>query len=513
MTQNKSVQLFARIGALSFLAVAAAAPAVEFEVQPLSPPPGTSTSEAEGLNDKGQIVGIAKSASSPTSLPCWWDGAASGTLPYFSGQDNHRATTINNSGQIIGYSTMTVSGGNAFRGMLWTLGSLTAVPIGTFTGVPTEDTLATGINDSSVVVGFGSGALVGGTPGTGSQGFKWTPGSGNPIPIGLLVNTTFASSVLTGVNAPGTACGSATDLFGNERVIRYGSAISNTGVPAGYTSAEASGINSTSDMCGWTKAGTGARRGFVWTALGGFTILPMLAGSTMLDHVPADINDRGEVVGNTKLIGAVTPLLWRNGFVYDLSTLLINVDGWSVLRVNDINERSEMVGYGNNPRTGLRTAVVIRPVQTLNVQLGLWDWSAPAAGVTCDLVFTDAATSKVLDERSVTLAGGTAVGTASVKTTAQGNVKVRLKASHWLSRTVGVTLATYGSATANAVATNGDVDGDNEVSILDYLELSAAYDTSAGDAAFNTMADLDGDNLVSILDYLILSATFEKVGN
>jgi hypothetical protein len=59
---------------------------------------------------------------------------------------------------------------------------------------------------------------------------------------------------------------------------------------------------------------------------------------------------------------------------------------------------------------------------------------------------------------------------------------------------------------------NGDVDGDDSVSILDYLELSAAFDSQVGDPGYLPRIDLDDDGFVSILDYLILSANYDLIG-
>jgi hypothetical protein len=58
----------------------------------------------------------------------------------------------------------------------------------------------------------------------------------------------------------------------------------------------------------------------------------------------------------------------------------------------------------------------------------------------------------------------------------------------------------------------GDADGDNMVSILDYLALSAAFGKESGGQGFDVRVDFDGDRIISILDYLILSANFGLEG-
>ncbi|MBX7135426.1 MAG: hypothetical protein K1X67_22385 [Fimbriimonadaceae bacterium] len=61
--------------------------------------------------------------------------------------------------------------------------------------------------------------------------------------------------------------------------------------------------------------------------------------------------------------------------------------------------------------------------------------------------------------------------------------------------------------------TNGDVDGDNEVGIGDYAQLSYAYGSGPGDLNYIEEADLNGDESVDIADYAILSANYGEVGD
>jgi hypothetical protein len=69
---------------------------------------------------------------------------------------------------------------------------------------------------------------------------------------------------------------------------------------------------------------------------------------------------------------------------------------------------------------------------------------------------------------------------------------------------------------------NGDIDRDNEVSILDYLALSANFEKESSSVDWNTPnvdgirpsdCDLDADDIISILDYLVLSEGFGVAGD
>jgi VCBS repeat-containing protein len=97
---------------------------------------------------------------------------------------------------------------------------------------------------------------------------------------------------------------------------------------------------------------------------------------------------------------------------------------------------------------------------------------------------------------------------------APGTYDLLLKDSTFLrGRVANVVLSSNGgTSSASFSLVNGDVDGDNEVSILDYIQVSNAYDTQVGDPGYSAAADLDKDGFVSILDYLIVSTNYELQG-
>jgi hypothetical protein len=94
-----------------------------------------------------------------------------------------------------------------------------------------------------------------------------------------------------------------------------------------------------------------------------------------------------------------------------------------------------------------------------------------------------------------------------------GPLQVRVKGSKWISALSGVINAGPGSVTGiNLLCPGGDVDDDNEVSILDYIFLSTAYGSEQGQPSYRAAADLDGDGMITILDYLILSKNYGRMG-
>ncbi|MBS1706987.1 MAG: S8 family serine peptidase [Armatimonadetes bacterium] len=98
---------------------------------------------------------------------------------------------------------------------------------------------------------------------------------------------------------------------------------------------------------------------------------------------------------------------------------------------------------------------------------------------------------------------------------ANGDYLVKIKASHWLKSNAGtVDLNSSSSASnVNASLRNGDCDGDNVVSIFDYVMLSNAFDTAVALSSPNEGADLDGDKFITIFDYLIMSSHFDQFGS
>jgi hypothetical protein len=71
-------------------------------------------------------------------------------------------------------------------------------------------------------------------------------------------------------------------------------------------------------------------------------------------------------------------------------------------------------------------------------------------------------------------------------------------------------LPTTGAVSVSLV--NGDIDGDNDVTLYDFAALVQAFGSASGDSNWNPNADLDGDGEVTLYDFGILVSSFGLSG-
>jgi len=103
-------------------------------------------------------------------------------------------------------------------------------------------------------------------------------------------------------------------------------------------------------------------------------------------------------------------------------------------------------------------------------------------------------------------------GAYEFNTSLTGTFDVAVKASHWL-RQVIPNVALAGTVTLNFSLVNGDIDGDNEVTLFDFGQLVSAFGSMPGDSNWNPDADLDGDDEVTLFDFGILVRNFGAIGD
>ncbi len=104
-------------------------------------------------------------------------------------------------------------------------------------------------------------------------------------------------------------------------------------------------------------------------------------------------------------------------------------------------------------------------------------------------------------------------GYSVVTSVSPGTYDIAIKPNHWLRHKRGSIAVGTTGATVDFSVANGDVDEDNEITIGDYAQLSAAFGSVPGDGNWNALADLEGDLEVTIGDYAILSQNFGMLGD
>lgn len=106
-----------------------------------------------------------------------------------------------------------------------------------------------------------------------------------------------------------------------------------------------------------------------------------------------------------------------------------------------------------------------------------------------------------------------ASGRYTLTTNRVGTFDLSAKAPHWLRSVHGnVNIAPPG-VVVDFDLINGDVDGDNEVTLFDFGALVAAFGSMPGDSSWNPNADLDGDLEVTLFDFGILVRNFGAIGD
>jgi hypothetical protein len=149
------------------------------------------------------------------------------------------------------------------------------------------------------------------------------------------------------------------------------------------------------------------------------------------------------------------------------------------------------------------------PVQVYG-NVALQDYEGDWRTVPITIEIREPGSTTPLETHVVTLDG---TGQYSFTTDLTGVYDESAKASHWLRQVnYSVNLAPV-SVAVHFTLTNGDIDGDNEVTLFDFGELVAAFGSLPGDSNWNPNADLDGDEEVTLFDFGILVQNFGATGD
>ncbi len=280
---------------------------------------GGSTSQANAINDLGQVVGTSQTATGSEDAFIW-NNSVQGIQPLAvpSSFLESTATGINNSGQVaVTVYTNTPGDGNAYLDSsgMWT-------NLGTFQGGTTAG--ANAINNSGQVVGEAAVGAV-------AQAFLYSGGS--LMGLGTLPGSI---SVATGINNNGQVVGdSGTSAFSGGTMNTLKSFL------ATVARTTALGINDSGEIVGQT-VGLGPSGG-IQNVLQEDAFLYSDGGMTNLGPGVADgINNMGQVVGTN----GSYPVLWENGDPIALGTFLPPNSGWTLSTATAINNEGQVVGVG-----------------------------------------------------------------------------------------------------------------------------------------------------------------------
>jgi hypothetical protein len=212
-------------------------------------------------------------------------------------------------------------------------------------------------------------------------------------------------------------------------------------------------------------------------------------GATYPNHLAAAFSGSGITVNSVTFVNPAQAIL-------NISVAGNAVAGPRTLTMTNPDLQSATIGSNVNARAGSGT-----------VTLGGWTVSTNGVPVTIEI---KDASNTVMQTANVNL---DASGNFSfVPTIAPGTYTVTAKGSHWLRKAAeGVTITTQGF-NQNFTLVNGDVNGDNAVTLGDFADLRAAFGSTNGDANWNPNADLNGDGFVTLADFAILRGNFGQSG-
>ena len=296
---------------------------------------GGTSSSAEAINDSGQVVGNASTASGDShAFITGLNGVGMTDLGVLGGR------AINDSGQVAGTFLAADNTTHAF------ITGSDGVGMTDLGAIGKVSVIVQGMNTSGQVVGF---SIV-------DADFNFLAFMTGPNGVGVTnLDTTFGGiqSVANAINDSGQVVGAAeldrANLISHAFITGPGNTdMTDLGTLGGPTSS-AFDVNNSGQVVGRADTDGGDSHAYITGPNGvGMTDLGTLGGSFSF---ATDINDAGEAAGfaGTTNNSETHAFLFSHGGITDLSLLDPGVaGGWTNLTVRDINNNGQMVGFGTN---------------------------------------------------------------------------------------------------------------------------------------------------------------------
>jgi probable HAF family extracellular repeat protein len=365
---------------LSIVTAATAATSFSYRVTDLGNLDDGSSSAAYSINDAGQVVGTLQDSNNTRYAFLWESGRMRNLRTLSSTYSEARG--INNKGQVVGYGHITNRGYR--HAFLWENGKMKDLD-----PLFSDDSYAKAINKKGQVVGwlYTSGCYV-----FRNRAFLWENGKMRGLDF-LNDNLGYASAI----NDKGQIVGSLKiDSVYSQAFLGTNGKMTKLGTLSdGYISA-GSDINNKGQVVGWSASWSNGRnytRAFLWEN-GKMTDLGTFGGR---DSYANAINNRGQVVGHARITTEISnthaalrtndtirdldilnpeceaakdinnrgqvaenmyrrfppvsakyshAFLWVNGIMRDLNSLISANSGWELTEATDINNKGQIVGYG-----------------------------------------------------------------------------------------------------------------------------------------------------------------------
>ncbi len=311
-----------------------------------------SVGSPRAINNKNQVAGFSYLNGTSTTRAMIWNGSTPTDLGTLGGSSSI-AQGINAKGQVVG-SAQTPDGHD--HAAIWN--RTTPTDLGTLGGT---DSAAMAINDAGEVVANSF------LPNGDLHSFVFSSTTpADYLDLGTLGGP-FSDAL--GINAAGQIVGySATDANGrSEAVIWQASTV--TGVikvtqlhTLGGINGIGVAINNAGRVAGESQTAGGTYHAALWSGLDPID-LGTLGTLTLSDS--SGINDEGQVVGRSFApIGAAIAVIWQHGKILDLNTLIAGsiAAHHTLNEATAINDKGVIAGTGTDSLTGEAFMFVLTPV-------------------------------------------------------------------------------------------------------------------------------------------------------
>jgi probable HAF family extracellular repeat protein len=329
-----------------FLCVAGTPRAQAYSVAELDAAQALPWSAAYGIDETGRVAGAGMPSGSTQILPVLFEHGAVTVLPILPGDHNGYAFGVDDSGVVVGSSSVTLPDGagtlTEYHPVVWTLG----VPTDLRTLVTVGE--AGGLESALDITAWGT--IVGGSvePTLGVQrGYIFQDGA--VTDLGALNGSPTGRTYPARINAREVVVGGSESTNGYDHAFRWARGTMTDlhllGGIAGRTS-RAFDVNRFGTVCGtadFTDDSFDSRTAAVW--LGQEVIdLGHLGGG---EAWAAGLNDLGVVVGSSFVPGgSSTAFRWQDGVVQQLGDLIDPASGWQLSSAEDVDNDGRIVGIG-----------------------------------------------------------------------------------------------------------------------------------------------------------------------